>query len=185
MSSGQVIRPGSATIHRILVVDDDAEDTKRLKAHLEDCGFAVTLAKDGGQAQASFVMHQPDLVILDLILPGESGYEVCERLKQTNDAIPVVVVSAIDFADSRSLAERVGADAYVAKPWSKVELVQTIDDVADRNWTRLHSERKRTDERVHFSCLHCGKRFKVSAAHRGKSLTCPKCGEPVHVPRHD
>lgn len=184
MSSGQIVRPGSATIHRILIVEDSADDAAKLKADLEKYGFRVDVAKDGGQAQASFVMHVPDLVLVDLVLPGESGFEVCERMKQTNDSVPVIVVTAIDLDDSRQLAARVGADAYIVKPWAKAQLVKTIDEVAEQQWTRRTTP-KQTIDRVKFTCNNCEKRFKVSGSHRGKMLTCPKCGEPVRVPRHD
>jgi two-component system, OmpR family, response regulator len=184
MSSGQVTSPASATIHRILVVEDDVDTVARMRNDLEECGFEVHTAKDGGQAQASFVMRRPDLVILDLILPGESGFELCERLKQIDDSIPVVIVSAMSLPDSRTLATRVGADGYIVKPWARQQLVQTIDDVA-RRWLEDRLGHKKIVDRVKFGCQNCGKKFKVSASHRGKSLTCPTCGEPVHVPRHD
>src|SRR5262245_60766976 len=70
-----------AIVHRILVVEDDAETAAFLKTFLEHEKFEVTIAKDAGQAHSIFVMKKPDFVVLDLILPGETGFEVCERLK--------------------------------------------------------------------------------------------------------
>jgi DNA-binding response OmpR family regulator len=176
--------PG-AIAHRILVVEDDAETAGWLKSLLEEHGFRVTIAKDGGQAQSSFVMHRPDFVILDLILPGESGFEICERLKQTDEGVPIMVLSAIDMLDSRALAERVGADGYLIKPVDPDELLMRIREIVQQVWERTHLRSGQVDERrVRFFC-RCGKKFKVSAQHRGKSLTCPRCGEPVVVPRHD
>jgi DNA-binding response OmpR family regulator len=131
-----------------------------------------------------FVMRKPDFVILDLILPGESGFEVCERLKHTDRNVPVLILSAIDFDESKVLANKVGADGYLTKPFDPDELVFQIRQIAEAVWERTHLERPRETGRVRFSC-RCGKRIKVSVSHRGKSLTCPECGEPLVVPRHD
>ena len=176
-------RPG-AVAHQILVVEDDADSARFLKELLERRGFKITIAKDGGQAQSMFVMRKPDFVILDLILPGESGFEVCERLKTTDRNVPVLVLTAIDLDDSRRLAERVGADGYLTKPYDPDEVVRQIHEIAERLWEETHLDRPRDKDRVRFTC-RCGKRFKVSGSHRGKSLTCPSCGEPLVVPRHE
>lgn len=169
-------------INVVMVVEDDADAAEVLKIILERKGFKVRTAKDGGQAQATFVMHKPDFVILDLILPGESGFEICERLKHTDDAVPVMILSAIDLEESRDLAQRVGADAYLTKPYQPDELIAKMRAVATSVWTRTHLSHDVDPMRVRFVCT-CGKKFKVSSTHRGKSLTCPQCGEPVAVPR--
>ena len=100
-------------INLVMIVEDDADSADVLKTILERDGFKVRIAKDGGQAQATFVMQKPDFVILDLILPGESGFEICERLKHTDDAVPILIVTAIDLPESRELARKVGADGYL------------------------------------------------------------------------
>lgn len=169
-------------INLVLVVEDDADSANILKTILERQGFKVRIAKDGGQAQATFVMQKPDFVILDLILPGESGFEICERLKHTDDTIPVMIVSAIDLEESRELAQKVGADRYLTKPYDPDILIATMREVAHKLWERTHLEQETDPTRVRFVCT-CGKKFKVSSTHRGKSLTCPQCGEPVAVPR--
>ncbi len=169
--------------HQILLGEDDPEQASVTRDLLESHGFRVQVAKDGGQAQATFVMWKPDFVLLDLILPGESGFEVCERLKKTDSKIPVMILSAIDMEDSRSLAERVGADGYVTKPFLIEQLLKQIEAVVERVWARNHQDQPKDEGRVRFSC-RCGKKFKVSVSHRGKSMTCPECGEPITVPRH-
>lgn len=172
-------------VNLVLIIEDDAETATGIKLALEEKRISVRIAKDGGQAQASLSMHKPDFVILDLILPGESGYEICERIKTADESMPVLVVSAIDLEDSRELALRVGADGYLQKPVSPVELIETVKAIAETVWERTHqATSRRTDtERIRFNC-GCGKKFKVSASHRGKSLTCPNCGEPLIVPKH-
>jgi two-component system, OmpR family, response regulator len=179
-------RLAPAIVHRILVVDDETDTATFLKALLERNNYDVTVARDGGQAHSMFVMKKPDFVILDLILPGESGFEVCERLKMQERGVPVMILTAIDMDDARNLARRVGADAYTTKPFDPDELLLQIKKVAQEVWlkSRAEADGGNRDMPVRFAC-RCGKRFKVSQAHRGKTLTCPSCGEPVHVPRHD
>jgi DNA-binding response OmpR family regulator len=169
-------------INMVLVVEDDADSAELLKTILERQGFKVRLAKDGGQAQATFVMQKPDFVILDLILPGESGFEICERLKHTDDTIPVLICTAIDLPESRELAQKVGADGYVTKPYQPNDLIAKMREIANLVWEKSHLDHDPDSMRVRFVCS-CGKKFKVSSTHRGKNLTCPQCGEPVAVPR--
>lgn len=174
---------GRAIANQILLVEDDADTAEFIKTLLQDRGYRVVVAKDGGQAHSAFAMHKPDFVILDLILPGtESGFEICERMKQSEAKTPVLVLSAIDMQDSRSLARRVGADGYLTKPFDPDELLNQIVAIAENVWEQSHLRAPPTKvERIRFQC-RCGKRFKVSATHRGKSLTCPECGEPLTVP---
>ena len=169
-------------INLVLVVEDDVDSAEMLRAILERKGMRVRVAKEGGQAQATFVMQKPDFVILDLILPGESGFEICERLKHTDDTVPVMVVSAIDMQEARDLAERVGADGYMTKPYDPDQLLVKMQEVAKRVWERIHLNQEPDPTRVRFTCS-CGKKFKVSSSHKGKSLTCPQCGEPLMVPK--
>ena len=89
---------GGAVAHRIMVVEDDVKSAEFIKEMLEERGYSVAIAKDGGQAQTTFVMRKPDFVILDVILPGESGFEICERMKQIDENIPVMFLSVIELA---------------------------------------------------------------------------------------
>lgn len=173
-----------AIVHQILVVDDDKETTGFLKTLLEQAGYSVTVAGDGGQAHSSFVMHRPDFVILDLILPGESGFEVCERMKQREKNVPILILSAIDMHDARQLAIRVGADGYMTKPVEPEKLLASIISITERVWLETHEQKEKPRGRVRFQC-RCGKRFKVRESHRGKSMSCPQCGEPMTVPQYD
>jgi two-component system OmpR family response regulator len=175
------LTPLVAIANFILVVEDDEDEAAFLKELLERHKYRVTVARDGGQAQATFVMRKPDFVVLDLILPGESGFEVCQRLKQANSTVPVLVLTAVDMPEARALVERVGGDGYLTKPFDPDELLRQIQSIALRNWEKTHSDQGKDEKRIRFSC-RCGKRFKVSPIHRGKTLSCPECGEPVTVP---
>lgn len=167
----------------VLVVEDDPADAAAVREMLEAVRIDVRVVKDGGQAQATFTMHKPDFVILDLMLPGESGFEICDRLKHADDSVPVLVLTAIDLDDSRELARRVGADGYLCKPVVPEDLLAEIRRIAEVVWERTHLKQPPAEfERIRFVCI-CGKKFKVSPQHRGKSLTCPQCGEPLIVPK--
>jgi len=173
-----------AIAHRILVVEDDPPQAAQLRNLLQEHGYLVQLAKDGGQAQSGFQMYKPDFVILDLILPGQSGFEICERMKQWNESVPVLILTEITLDDARKLAERVGADGYMTKPYTPSVLIGQIQEIAQVVWDRTHLKQPHDAGRVRFLC-RCGKRFKVSSRHRGRTLTCPDCGEPLIVPYHD
>lgn len=175
-----------AVVHRILLVDDDDSVIESLTAIFEGAGLDVVVARDGGQAHSAFTMRHPDFVLCDLRLAGnETGFEICERFKQANRRIPVVILTAIDLPRARRLAERVGADEYLTKPIEGDRLLARVREVADDVWRRSLSEQSTSasPQSIRFAC-RCGKRFKVSDQHRGKTLTCPNCGEPVIVPRH-
>lgn len=174
-----------ALAHHVLLVEDDPASAESLKALLEQHGFRVQIAKDGGQAHSAFRMRRPDFVIMDLILPGENGFEVLDRLKHSDETVPILVLSAIALEDSRALSKRLGADGYLTKPADPADLLTQIKEIAQRVWERTHTGQPKKDEgRIRFTC-RCGKKFKVSPVHRGRTLTCPDCGEPLIVPRHD
>lgn len=170
--------------HRILVVEDDLDQAQVVKELLQEHGYQVQIAKDGGQAHSAMNMHRPDLVLMDLIIPGESGFEICDRIKQKDDSIPVLIVTAIEMDDARDLALRVGADGYLTKPYDPQRLLEMIPEIAEQVWQRSHGGKPKEESRIRFSC-RCGKRFKMSPQHRGRTLSCPDCGEPLIVPFHD
>ena len=88
--------------------------------------------------------------------------------------------------DSLHLAKRVAADGYLTKPFDPEVLLQSIKETAQAVWAKTHdvAVEEAPDERIKFSC-RCGKKFKVSSSHRGKTLNCPNCGNTVVVPRHN
>ena len=174
----------NAVAHHILVVEDDPASADSLKALLEANGFRVQVAKDGGQAHSAFRMRRPDFVITDLILPGENGYELIDRMKRADETVPVLVLSAIALEDSKALTERLGADGYITKPVAADVLLEEIQTIAERGWERTHLDQQKEEKRIRFNC-RCGKKFKVAEGHRGKTMTCPKCGEVIKVPAHN
>jgi DNA-binding response OmpR family regulator len=109
----------------ILVVDDEALITDSLTYSLKREGFDVIVAADGLSALKAVEEHKPDLIVLDLMLPDISGYEVCRRLRTTTTT-PVIMLTARGEEIDRVLGLEVGADDYLAKPFSFRELQARI-----------------------------------------------------------
>jgi DNA-binding response OmpR family regulator len=115
-----------------LVVDDDATVSDVVRRYLEQAGFQVGLAADGAAGLAAAAAQQPDLVVLDLMMPGIDGLEVCRRLRRQLPNLPVVMLTALGEEADRVLGLEVGADDYVTKPFSPRELVLRIHSVLRR-----------------------------------------------------
>jgi DNA-binding response OmpR family regulator len=116
---------------RILVVDDDVNVRDVVRRYLEHAGYRVELADNGEQALRIAEDAEPDLVVLDLMLPGIGGLEVCRRLRQRGQ-VPVVMLTARGEEDDRIAGLQLGADDYVAKPFSPRELVLRVTSVLRR-----------------------------------------------------
>lgn len=115
----------------ILVVDDDLTVRDVVRRYLELAGYQVALADNGEDALAWIAEHKPDLVVLDLMLPGIDGLEVCRRLRQTS-AVPVVMLTALGEEENRIAGLQLGADDYVTKPFSPRELALRVSSVLRR-----------------------------------------------------
>ncbi|WP_217163462.1 response regulator transcription factor [Streptomyces sp. AC512_CC834] len=123
---------GSAAVPaRILVVDDDPTVAEVVAGYLDRAGHLVDRADDGPAALARAAAHRPDLVVLDLMLPGMDGLEVCRRLRD-DGPVPVIMLTARGDEDDRVLGLEVGADDYVTKPFSPRELVLRVESVLRR-----------------------------------------------------
>ena len=111
---------------KVLVVEDIDELRSALTTTLERAGYEVCAVSDGDKALRAFHSFQPDLALLDILLPGRSGIEVCERIREMS-AIPVVILSAIANEDDKLTAFEKGADDYVVKGTGLRELVARIN----------------------------------------------------------
>ncbi|MDQ3548923.1 MAG: response regulator transcription factor [Chloroflexota bacterium] len=121
---------------RILVVDDEASISELLTTALRFVGFKVEAVGSGREALAAATTFQPDLIILDVMLPDLDGFEVCRRLRVTDDRVPVVFLTARDEHDDRMRGFTHGGDDYVTKPFSLEELVARVRAVLRRTRTR-------------------------------------------------
>jgi len=118
-------------VTRVLVVEDEESFSEALSFLLAREGFEVELASTGPQALAAFDRAGADLVLLDLMLPGLSGLEVCRELRGRSD-VPVIMVTAKDSEIDKVLGLELGADDYVTKPFSSRELVARVRAVLRR-----------------------------------------------------
>ncbi|MFJ9174333.1 response regulator transcription factor [Streptomyces sp. NPDC102360] len=116
---------------RVLVVDDDPTVAEVVAGYLDRAGYRVDRADDGPTALARAAAHRPDLVVLDLMLPGMDGLEVCRRMRERGP-VPVIMLTARGDEDDRILGLEVGADDYVTKPFSPRELVLRVESVLRR-----------------------------------------------------
>jgi DNA-binding response OmpR family regulator len=118
---------------RVLVVEDDATVAEVVRSYLTHAGFEVEHAADGPTALAVAAGTRPDLVVLDLMLPGLSGLEVCQRLRSTRPDVAVVMLTALGEESDRLTGLETGADDYLVKPFSPRELVLRVRSVLRRS----------------------------------------------------
>lgn len=125
----------SPTKKRVLIVDDEADIRELVRYNLEREGFAVLEAEDGERAIDMVRKERPDLVVLDVMLPGADGLEICRMLRTQSPAarIPIVMLTAKAGEVDRILGLEIGADDYVSKPFSPRELVARIRAVLRRS----------------------------------------------------
>ncbi len=117
----------------VLVVDDEPTIAEVVARYLERAGYRTRVAVDGAQALESAARQRPDLVVLDLMLPGIDGLEVMRRLReQDHQRVAVILLTAKGDESDRVIGLRVGADDYVVKPFSPAELVARVDAVLRR-----------------------------------------------------
>lgn len=119
--------------HHILVVEDEAKLAKFIELELQYEGYQVSVAPDGFAGLATARESQPDLLILDWMLPGVSGLEICRRLRSTGDKVPIILLTAKDEVSDRVAGLDAGADDYVVKPFSVEELLARVRAHLRRN----------------------------------------------------
>ncbi len=142
MSGKKALRPwaarGSSLVGvtpRVLVVEDDTTVREITRRYLGDAGYVVDEAADGGAGLAAARAHPPDVVVLDVMLPGLNGLEVCRALRDTHPRLPIVMLSALGDESDRVAGLEFGADDYVTKPFSARELVLRVAAVLRRATT--------------------------------------------------
>ncbi|MEW6607406.1 MAG: response regulator [bacterium] len=116
---------------KILVIDDEPYLVMALKIRLENVGYDVITASDGVEGLDKAQGENPDLIVLDVMMPKKSGYEVCQILKSDDQYkhIPIIMLTAKGQKSDKEWGEKVGADAYITKPFDDAELLSKINEL--------------------------------------------------------
>lgn len=116
---------------RILVIDDDLPLRGMLAAALRQAGFKVLLASDGGEGQRALAIHHPDVILLDLAMPGVNGWDFLQRLKETGylGTIPIIVLSAHLHVEPQAILQ-LGVSAILPKPFNLPELIDLVEHLS-------------------------------------------------------
>ena len=125
----------------VLVIDDDEKLNQLLKRFLGDFGYTVYTAVDAGEGLKKVRATSPDLIILDVMLPGMTGFDVCKRIRQTS-TVPIVMLTARGDLMDKVVGLELGADDYLPKPFEPRELVARIQAVLRRS-QHTGSDRRR------------------------------------------
>jgi two-component system OmpR family response regulator len=118
-------------VNRLLIIDDDKTLLRFLKEYLEGDGFQVVTAEGGMKAIKTFFSERPDLVVLDVMMPGMDGWEVCARVREMADT-PIIMLTAKASESDKLRGFRLGVDDYVVKPFSLAELSARVKAVLSR-----------------------------------------------------
>ncbi|WP_143001074.1 osmolarity response regulator transcription factor OmpR [Pseudidiomarina indica] len=135
---------------KILVVDDDARLRGLLERYLSEQGFQVRSVGDSEQMDRLLERENFHLIVLDLMLPGEDGLTICRRLRQQNNEIPIVMLTAKGDEVDRIIGLELGADDYLAKPFNPRELLARIRAVLRRRGTHIPGAPSAADEEICF-----------------------------------
>ena len=183
-SAGDSSPSGRPTARRtsalILVVEDEESYREALLAGLTREGYQVELASDGIDGLRRFVDHQPDLVLLDLLLPGMSGVEVCRRMRAIAP-VPIIMVSALDSETDIVLGLELGAEDYIAKPYRLRELVARIRSVLRRVSTPAHRIPGESQAEFPKADKIVASPFEINFARRVVTAK----GQPIHLSRRE
>lgn len=111
-----------------LIVDDSATERVILTSCLQEIGINVSIATSGEEALTKIAVELPDLIVLDIVLPGRSGFEICRELKgaENTNKIPIILCSTKGTDMDKFWGKKQGADAYISKPINQEELVRTV-----------------------------------------------------------
>jgi two-component system alkaline phosphatase synthesis response regulator PhoP len=141
--ASEIDEPIDLSAASILLVDDNLQNLELIQAYLEDLPCEVLVARDGVEAMEAVERHRPDLLLLDVMMPRMSGFEVCRRIKsnpQTRQTVVIMVTALNELADYERAVES-GTDDFLTKPVNKLELLTRV-----RSLLRVSLLRRRLDE---------------------------------------
>ena len=137
---------------QILLIEDEKDIAELIRLHLTDSGFDVTIAGDGNRGLAQASARAWDLIILDLRLPGVDGLEICRRIRRNSESTPIMMVTSKSSELDRVVGLEIGADDYVTKPFSVLELVARVKALLRRAEVRSQTPDE-TPKTVEVGCL--------------------------------
>jgi DNA-binding response OmpR family regulator len=123
-------------VPRVLLIDDDRELLDVLSLSFEEAGHEVTTARDGREGLAAIAACRPDAIVSDVNMPGVDGFQLCRTLRAKNDAVPLVLLTSRDGEIDEALGLELGADDYVAKPFSVRVLLARVSSLLRRSALR-------------------------------------------------
>jgi two-component system, OmpR family, alkaline phosphatase synthesis response regulator PhoP len=125
------INPDSTPPSKVLIADDNPQILELLEAYLEPLNLQVRLAADGESTLAAVERDEPDLILLDIMMPRRSGYEVCRLLKDDprHRDIPIIMVTALNEMGDFERARECGAEDFLSKPVNKIELLARVQNL--------------------------------------------------------
>ncbi len=132
---------------RALVVEDDGNIAELLRLYLGKDGFDVMLCADGAKAEASFDLFAPDVVLLDIMLPGKDGWQICRDIRKKS-AVPIIMLTAKGETRDKVSGLEMGADDYITKPFEVKELIARIHAVMRRTDSDGPAEKKLSFEKL-------------------------------------
>jgi DNA-binding response OmpR family regulator len=177
---------------RILVVEDEEALSEGLKFNFEQEGYEAVLAGDGPTALKLFQdPERPvDLVVLDLMLPGMSGYEICKAIREIDELVPILTLSARSLSEDFTLAFDAGTDQYMTKPFKLPELLSRVKNLLNRS-ARTERNAARAPAAAKPATFEFGavnvdfKKFEVTANGRTQTLTTQEMELLRHFIQHD
>lgn len=143
---------------RILIVEDDADIAGLLCLHLQDLGAETTVAVDGHEGLRYACAKSWDLIVLDIQLPGPSGLEICRKVRQNQNYVPILLLTSRSTELDRVLGLDMGADDYITKPFSVMELIARIRAVFRRETAMRQSPVIQSEEHLDLGALHIDER---------------------------
>lgn len=150
--------------HAIMIVDDDQEIRDLLGDFLGGHGFEVIAAANGTEMFEQLAQSMPDLIVLDVMMPGEDGFSLCRKVR-ADSTLPIIMLTAVSDETDRIVGLEIGADDYLAKPFNPRELLARIKAILRRSTDVPVSEDDGAPEIYHFAgwCLDTGKRRLTSS----------------------
>ena len=156
--------------YKILVVDDEVDIVEFIQDYLTEEGYEVIKAYDGVAALNKVREDRPDLVVLDIMLPGLDGFEVCKQMR-TESAVPILMVTAKDTDVDKIVGLEIGADDYMPKPFNPRELVARVKAILRRTYRQDYQPRSQTATLKHKDLFIDTERRVASIGHRQLELT--------------